>query len=172
LSTVTDPYQPVEKKYELTRKCLEVLLERQFTVNILTRSPLSLRDIDLFKQFDQVRVGLSITTNDEKIRHLFEPHSPSIQARVETLKALHKKGVRTYAFIGPMLPLDPGKLVALLDGSVGEVLIDRLNYVNKVKALYRDRQLERYLDDQYFHLYGMELKKRFEDKGIPVSVFF
>ena len=172
LSTVTDPYQPLETKYELTRRCVEVLLEYQFPVNILTRSPLCLRDMDLFKQFDRIRVGFSITTDEEKVKNVFEPRSPSIQSRIEALKALHKEGIQTYAFIGPMLPLNPGRLAALLDGSVGEVLIDRLNYVNKVKTLYRKMQLEKYLDDQYFHLYGMELKKRFENKGIPVSVFF
>jgi DNA repair photolyase len=172
LSTVTDPYQPVEKKYQVTRRCLEALLERQFPVSILTRSPLCLRDMDLFKEFKEIRVGVSITTDDEDTKNLFEPRSPSIEARVETLKALSREGIRTYVFIGPMLPLDPGRLAALLDGSVGEVLIDRLNYVNKVKTLYRNAGLEKYLDDRYFHLYGTELKKRFEARGVPVSVFF
>jgi len=84
LSTVTDPYQPIEKKYRLTRKCLEALLETQFSVNLLTRSSLCLRDMDLFKQFKNIEVGLSITTHDERIRKMFEPNSPSIQSRVNT----------------------------------------------------------------------------------------
>ena len=172
LSTVTDPYQPIEKKYQLTRRCLEVLLEHQFSVNILTRSPLCLRDIELFKKFDDIQVGLSITTHDEKIKNIFEPHSPSIRSRIEALKALHKENLRTYAFIGPMLPLDPGKLVAFLDGSIDQVLIDRLNYANKVKAIYRRAQMERYLEEGYFRVFGMELKERFEKKGVPVSIFF
>jgi DNA repair photolyase len=172
LSTVTDPYQPIERKYQLTRRCLEILLEHQFSVNILTRSPLCLRDMDLLKRFDSIRVGFSITTHDERMKDIFEPRSSSIRSRVEALKALHDEGLRTYVFIGPMLPLDPGKLVALLDGSVCEVLIDRLNYVNKVKSLYRRVQLERYLEDGYFHVFGMELRERFEKRGIPVSVFF
>ena len=50
---------------------------------------------------------------------------------------LHDEGVTTYAFIGPMLPLDPGKLLEMLTGIVDEVLIDRLNYSNKVKSIYR-----------------------------------
>jgi len=61
LSTVTDPYQPLEGNYRLTRGCLEALLDHQFSVNILTRSPLCLRDIDLFKQFKDIEVGFSIT---------------------------------------------------------------------------------------------------------------
>jgi DNA repair photolyase len=172
LSTVTDPYQPIEKKYQLTRRCLEALLEAQFTVNLLTRSPLCLRDMDLFKQFKGIEVGLSITTHDEGIKKIFEPYSPSIPSRVKALGALRKGKIRTYAFIGPMLPLDPKPMVAMLDGLIDEVLIDRMNYTNKVKSLYRKTKLDKYLDEDYFHYTGMELKERFEEKGIEVSMCY
>ena len=172
LSTVTDPYQPAEKTYRLTRKCLEALLEYQFPVSILTRSPLCLRDIDLFKRFDKIEVGFSIATHDEGIKKIFEPHSPSITSRIEALATLHEQKIGTYAFIGPMLPLEPAPLVAMLDGVVDEVLIDRMNYPNKVKALYRKANLDRYLEEGYFSLFGKELKSRFEKIGIPVSVLF
>jgi len=172
LSTVTDPYQPIEKTYQLTRKCLEALLEAQFSVNLLTRSPLCLRDMDLFKQFKNIEVGLSITTHDERIRKMFEPNSPSIHSRVDTLRTLRQEEIQTYAFVGPMLPLDPKPMVAMLDGLVDEVLIDRMNYLNKVKAIYRGAKLEEYLEEDYFHLVGMELKEGFEKKGILVSMCF
>jgi DNA repair photolyase len=172
LSTVTDPYQPIEKKYQLTRKCLEALLDAQLSVNLLTRSPLCLRDIDLFKQFKSIEVGLSITTHDEGIKKIFEPRSPSVSSRVEALRALRQEKIRTYAFIGPMLPLDPKPLVAMLDGLMDEVLIDRMNYPNKVKAIYRRARLDQYLEEDYFHLVGMELKERFEEKGVSASMVF
>jgi DNA repair photolyase len=172
LSTVTDPYQYIEKKYQLTRRCLEALLEVQLPVNLLTRSPLCLRDMDLFKQFEKIEVGFSIATHDEGIKKIFEPHSPSIDSRVKALRALHREKIRTYAFIGPMLPLDPKALVAMLDGVIDEVLIDRMNYPNKVKAIYRKARLNPYLEENYFHLVGAELKERFEKKGIPVSMVF
>jgi DNA repair photolyase len=172
LSTVTDPYQPVEKKYQLTRKCLEALLDAQFSVNLLTRSPLCLRDMDLFKQFKRIEVGFSITTHDEEVKKIFEPCSPSILSRVKALRALRHEKIATYAFIGPMLPLNPKHLVGLLDGLIDEVLIDRMNYPNKVKAIYRKAKLDRYLGEDYFHLAGMELKERFEKKGISVSMIF
>jgi DNA repair photolyase len=172
LSTVTDPYQPIEKKYQLTRKCLEALLETQFSVNLLTRSSLCLRDMDLFKQFKNIKVGLSITTHDERIRKMFEPNSPSIQSRVNTLRTLRQEKIETYAFVGPMLPLDPKPMVAMLDGLVDEALIDRMNYPNKVKAIYRQAKLEKYLEENYFHLVGMELKERFEKKGVAVAMCF
>ena len=172
LSTVTDPYQPLERNYQLTRKCLEILLDHQFPVNILTRSPLCLGDIDLLKQFESIEVGLSITTHDENIKKIFEPRSPSIRSRVNTLKTLRKEKIRTYAFIGPMLPLDPIPLMKMLEGLIDEVLIDRMNYPNKVKAIYRKAKLERYLEEDYFHLVGMELKESFEKKGVSVSMIF
>ncbi len=172
LSTVTDPYQPLEKTYQLTRRCLEALLDRQFSVNILTRSPLCLRDIDLFRQFKRIEVGLSITTHDEEMKKIFEPHSPSIQSRIKALGILRKEKIATYAFIGPLLPLDPLKLVAMLGGLIDEVLIDRMNYPNKVKAIYRRAKLDTYLEEDYFHIVGMELKESFEKLGIPVSMIF
>ncbi len=172
LSTVTDPYQPVERNYQLTRKCLMVLLEGQFSVSILTRSPLCLRDIDLFKQFEKVEVGFSITTHDERIRNIFEPHSPSIRARLKALGTLRKEGIGTYVFIGPMLPLDPKELIKMLDGLTDEVLIDRMNYPNRVKAIYREARLSQYLEEEYFHIFGKELKEGFEKKGVSVSMIF
>jgi DNA repair photolyase len=172
LSTVTDPYQPIEKKYQLTRKCLEVLLEAQFSVNLLTRSPLCLRDIDLLKQFKNIEVGFSITTHDEGVKKIFEPYSPSIHARVKALETLRQEKIPTYAFIGPMLPLDPKPLVATLGGLIDEVLIDRMNYPNKVKAIYRKAKLEKYLEEDYFHVVGTELKEGFEKKGVSVTTCF
>lgn len=172
LSTVTDPYQPLERKYQLTRRCLEALVDHQFSINILTRSPLCLRDKDLFKQSKKIEVGLSITTHDEGIKKIFEPHSPSIESRVKTLRALRKEGIETYAFIGPMLPLDPIPMVTMLEGLVDEVLIDRMNYPNKVKAIYHQAKLDEYLGENYFHLVGVELKERFEKKGISVLMCY
>jgi DNA repair photolyase len=172
LSTVTDPYQPVEGRYQLTRRCLEALLDAQFPVNLLTRSPLCLRDIDLLRQFKEIEVGFSITTHDEETKKIFEPHSPSIDSRVKALRALRREKIPTYAFIGPMLPLDPRKLVAMLEGLIDDVLIDRMNYSNKVKAIYRKNKLEPYLEENYFSLVGTELKDRFEEKGIGVTTCF
>ncbi len=69
-----------------------------------------------------------------------------------------------------MLPLDPGRLVALLDGAIDGVLIDRLNYSNKVKAIYRKAKLDRYLEEDYFHVFGNALKEGFEKVGVSVSM--
>ena len=172
IGTVTDPYQPAEKHYRITRGCLEALLERQFPINILTRSSLVVRDVDLIRQFEDISVGLSVTTDREEIKKIFEPNSPSIKSRIEALKALHEKGISTYAFIGPMLPLNPENLFNMLAGIVDEVLIDRLNYSNKVKGLYRKAGYAPYLEDAYFSQTASIMKESFERAGIPVSVIF
>ncbi|MFC1787059.1 radical SAM protein [Halobacteriota archaeon] len=82
ISGVCDPYQPLEKKYELTRRCLEVLLKSGWPVTIQTKSPLVLRDLELLREFDEIEVGLTITTADENIRKIFEPKAPPIKQRI------------------------------------------------------------------------------------------
>ncbi len=172
IGTVTDPYQPLEKKYRITRGCLEALLESPLFINILTRSPLVIRDIDLFKKLYDIEIGLSITTDKEETKKLFEPDSPSILSRVQALKKIHDAGIRTYVFIGPMLPLNPEKIVDMIAGAVDSVLVDRLNYSNKVLSIYRLFGLEDFLRHDYFSSAGLELKEKLERRGIPVSLLF
>ena len=172
IGTVTDPYQPLEKKYRITRGCLEVLLKSPLSLNMLTRSPLSVRDIDLFKKLHDIEIGLSITTDSEETKKLFEPDSPSIISRVEALRKIHDAGISTYVFIGPMLPLNSEKIVDMIAGNTDSVLIDRLNYSNKVLSIYRRYGLEDFLRHDYFSSTGLELKEKFEKKGIPVNILF
>jgi DNA repair photolyase len=172
ISTVTDPYQPLEKKHEITRRCLEALLDKQFPVDLLTRSPLCLRDMDLFRRFSHIRVGFSMSTPDENIKKIFEPWSPSIKSRARALRTLHQEKMRTYAFVGPLLPMDSKGMVQMLEGVVDEVLIDKMNYPNKVKRLYHQNGMEDYLKEDYFNVIGHDLKERFEKKGIPVTMIF
>ena len=101
LSSASDPYQPVEAKYRLTRRCLEVLLRHDFPVSILTRSPLVLRDLDILKRFGWIRVGMSITT--VPVRR-FEPGVPPLERRINTLKKLNEAGIQTYVSLAPVIP--------------------------------------------------------------------
>lgn len=104
LGSVTDAYQPLERKYHLTRAILETLLRYDFPISILTKSDLVLRDLDLLKHFSDCEVGLTITSMDESVTQHFEPYASTPQKRVETLEILHQNGITTYAFIGPILP--------------------------------------------------------------------
>ena len=149
ISGVCDPYQPLEAKYKLTRLCLEILAQNNWPVIIQTRSPLVLRDIDVLKEAKDFEVGLSITTADEGIRELFEPHAPPINDRIDALDELHKAGIRTYAMIAPMLPGAEG-LGELLKGKIDYLLIDRMNY-HYADWVYRKYGLEDELTDDFFH---------------------
>src|SRR3989344_6271895 len=99
LSSVTDPYHPIEIKYKITRKVLEILLKHQFHTSILTKSDLVKRDIDLLKQFKECEVGFSFLSFDDKHRKDFEPVASSPQRRLDAMKKLKKNGIKIYAFI-------------------------------------------------------------------------
>jgi len=103
LSTVTDPYQPLESKLQLTRKCLEVLSAHDFPVSIQTKSNLVLRDVDLIEpgKFD---VGVTITTMDEDLAGKIEPRSSSPDARAQVLEEFASRGLETWLFLGPIIP--------------------------------------------------------------------
>ncbi len=104
LSSVTDPYLPQEGTYKLSRKILKVLSDYEFPVSILTKSPLVLRDLDVISDLKDVEVGFSISGLDSIWLSHFEPRAPSIKSRLTALKRLSEEGIRTYAFISPILP--------------------------------------------------------------------
>ncbi|MBY0358021.1 MAG: radical SAM protein [Candidatus Obscuribacterales bacterium] len=147
-SSATDPYQYLELKYRLSRRCLEELKRYQPAKLILhTRSHLILQDIDLLQSFGKsLRVGVSITTDNESVRAEFEPKAPSIKRRLELIEKLHKKGIKVHASLAPLLPCDPERLVTLLTPYVDRIWIDQMHWkeVNN-----RPQLLEKYQD--FFH---------------------
>ena len=170
ISGVCDPYQPLEAQYQLTRQCLEILVQNNWPVVIQTRSPLVIRDIDILRGAPGLEVGFSITTAEDNIRKLFEPHAPPINARLEALEVLHKAGIRTYAMIAPMLPGAEG-LGESLKGKIDYVLIDRMNYHN-ADWVYRKYRLEDKLTDDFFHSAGRELAYACQKYGIDCNLTF
>ncbi|HPL92831.1 MAG TPA: radical SAM protein [bacterium] len=105
IASVTDPYLPLERKYQLTRRVLEKLIPLRPKLGIQSKSDLIVRDIDLLKQFVDCEVGLTITTLDEKLQQELEPTASSPERRIKALEELHQAGLKTYVFIGPILPL-------------------------------------------------------------------
>jgi len=105
IGTVTDPYQPIEKRYKLTRSILQVLIDYRNPVSILTKSDLVLRDIDLLKKFKDVDVDFTITTLNEKWKKFTEPNSPTIKQRLEAMEKLTKEGITVLAMMGPYWPV-------------------------------------------------------------------
>jgi DNA repair photolyase len=165
-----DPYQPLEREYEITRKCLQIFCENGWPVTIQTKSPLVLRDLDILKNFENVEVGFTITTASEKIRKIFEPYAPSIQARINALEKLKKANISTYAMIGPILP-KAEKLVEMLKGKVDYVLVDRMNY-HYADHVYKKHNLEFAMSNDFFYEKKEEFAKAFKKEGIRCEILF
>lgn len=170
LSSVTDPYQPLEGKYELTKKCLEILLAHDFPITILTRSPLVTRDIDLLKKFNECTVGVSVTTNDDAVKNMFEPLTPPFRTRMETLKKLHDSGLKTYAFIGPMLQMDARIVGEAVAQNVDFVFIDKVNYPQLWKRIAEKNDIQ--LTNEYFERTRDELMDIMKEHGVKVNALF
>lgn len=170
VSGLCDPYQPLERRYNLTRKCLEILLKRGWPVTIQTKSPLVLRDIDLLKGCGNVEVTLTITTADERIRQIFEPKAPSIRERLEVLEKLHSAGVKTCVMIAPLLP-KAEDLVKAIAGKADYVLVDRMNY-HYADWVYRRYGLEHAMTNEFFQHKKMEIAKLLERVGIHYDFEF
>jgi len=170
MSGTCDPYQPLEKKYELTKKCLMALSKHAWPVTVQTKSSLVNRDVDLLKKINDLEVGVTITTADDGIRKVFEPNSPPISERIETLMKLRSAGINTFAMIAPLLPKAEG-LAALLRRRTNYVLIDKMNY-HYADWVYRKFKLQYAMTDDFFASKKKELASAFEKERIPCQVLF
>ncbi len=124
-SSVTDPYQPIEKKLELTRQLLQELIPFQPRLVMQTRAPLITRDLDVLQQFERVQVNMTVTTDDEAVRKAFEGFCPSNTARLKAIAKVHAAGLLAVVTLTPLLPVrDPYKLAQqLLDTGVSHFII-------------------------------------------------
>ncbi|RLF93230.1 radical SAM protein [Thermococci archaeon] len=169
ISSVTDAYQPLERKYEITRKCLNVLSKYDFPVTFLTKSDLILRDLDLIEQMNS-KVGFTFTTIDENIRKIFEPRASSIEKRLDALENIENK----YIFFGPILPLFSDTeekireaFIKFEEKNVKRLYIDKMNlYPNVWKRMkeFLDRKtVTEYQKIKNSEEYPILLKKRISD---------
>ena len=132
LSTVTDPYQPLEAKLELTRKCLEILSKHDFPISIQTKSSLVLRDVDLVvpEKFD---VGVTITTMDRGLASKIEPKASPPDSRAQVLGEFSSRGVKTWIFLGPIIPEvndsedSLRKIIEIAGRTKSRLMYDKLN---------------------------------------------
>ena len=103
VSSACDGWQPLEKQWELTRECCRLLTEHGFAVHALTKRPLVLRDLDVFRP-GLSRVGTTITTPDARLARLWEPECVTPEDRWGILRAAHRAGLETSVMFGPLLP--------------------------------------------------------------------
>ncbi|MDO4583029.1 MAG: radical SAM protein [Planctomycetia bacterium] len=140
LSSVTDAYNPFEKKYEITRRILEALLPLGAKIRILTKSDLVLRDMDLFQQFSSLQITFSMNSLDDSFRKIFEPYASPVAQRLQALRTLYDKGFATAIFMSPIFPAisDFEALIHETRSFVDEFWFENL----KLRNLYRQRILD------------------------------
>lgn len=166
---LTDPYQPIERRYRITRQCLEVLVETDLAPVVLTRAPRILDDLELFKRFRRALVGFSIPTDSDDIRKIFEPRADPVEERFEALRAFHAAGVRTFAVIQPVLPMDVDRLVDQIAPFVRFVRLDRLYVGERVRHLYDEHGLQAYATEAYADETIDRLTRAFRGRGVIVD---
>ena len=122
-----DGWQPIERRYRLTRECCRLLLEAGFRLNVLTKNKLVLRDLDVFAGKD-VSVGVTITSADPVVAKLWEPGASSVSDRVEVVKQGKAAGLKTTMMFGPLLPAisDTPEALRALFKLASEANVDRI----------------------------------------------
>ena len=166
LGTNTDPYQWVEGRYRITRAVWEALLEARNPCSVLTKSPLLLRDLDLFRELNErtrFAASLSIPTLDEKAWRATEPATPSPRKRIEAVAALREAGIETGVLIAPLMPGindSPAQVNEILElcGEAGATSIGgiALHLRGEVRSIFFDwlRQYRPDLVPRYEKLYA------------------
>ncbi|MBN2603899.1 MAG: radical SAM protein [Candidatus Thermoplasmatota archaeon] len=173
ISTVTDSYQPLEKKYKITRYCLEQLLKYDFPICIQTKSLLVNRDVDLITKFSDAEVMVSIGTSDDEQRLLLEPRSSSISDRLEVLKKFSETGVKTSVFFGPIYPtVSLKQAIDLIDKFVesgaSEIMIDSLHMKPGIEQIIKNSLTSRQDLLKFFPTDKIGLKNRFMELKAPI----
>jgi DNA repair photolyase len=177
ISTVTDPYQPLEQKYFLTRYCLEQLLKVDFPIHIQTKSALVTRDIDLVSRFSESQVMMSIATVHDEQRKALEPLSSSIQERLQSLRTYADVGVKTSVFFGPVYPTTsleaiPSILDTFQESGATEIWIDMLRlkpriWENIQKGLKQNQEVFRVFSKNVFEnkKYYLNIREEIQKRG-------
>ena len=136
ISSVTDPYQPMEEEFERTKTLLKQLSGADVKLSILTKSDLILRDLDLLKTFPDVRVSFSINTLDEEFKKDMDD-AVSIKRRLKAMKTLYDNGIRTTCFISPIFPeiTDVSSIINQTKDYCNLIWLENLNLRGNYKAV-------------------------------------
>src|SRR6202163_1969692 len=155
IGTNTDPYQPIERRYKIMRRILEVLDSAGHPVGIVTKSALVLRDLDILARMakrDLVKVAVSVTTLDAKLARTMEPRASTPPRRLEALRQLVKAGVPTSTLVAPIIP-------AINDAEI-ERILEAVAATGARHAGYVLLRLPLEIRD----LFGQWLKENFPDR--------
>ena len=162
IGTNTDPYQPIERKYEIMRGILEVLDRAGHPVGIVTKSALVTRDIDILSRMARrglVKVALSVTSLDPKLARTMEPRAATPPRRIEAIRRLSEAGIPTSVMVAPVIPaINDAEIERILDAAhaagareAGYVL---LRLPLEVRDLFREWVMENF-PDRYRHVFKL-----------------
>jgi DNA repair photolyase len=162
IGTNTDPYQPIERRYKIMRRILEVLDAAGHPVGIVTKSALVLRDLDILARMakrDLVKVALSVTTLDPQLARTMEPRAATPPRRLETLRQLVKAGVPATVMVAPVIPaLNDDEIERILE-AVAAAGVRHAGYVLlrlplEVRDLFREWLMTNF-PDRYRHVFKL-----------------
>jgi DNA repair photolyase len=167
IGTNTDPYQPIERRYEIMRQVLEVLEAAGHPVGIVTKSTLVLRDIEILARMAKrnlVKVAISVTTLDPKLARVMEPRAPTPSRRIEALRQLSAAGIPTAVMVAPIVPaINDAEIERILDAAAA-VGVSGAGYVMlrlplEVRDLFREWLIANY-PDRYRHVFKLVREMR------------
>ena len=167
IGTNTDPYQPIERRYEIMRQILEVLERAGHPVGIVTKSTLVLRDVEILARMAKrnlVKVAISVTTLDPKLARVMEPRAPTPARRIEALRQLSAAGVPTAVMVAPIVPaINDAEIERILDAAAA-VGVSGAGYVMlrlplEVRDLFREWLMANY-PDRYRHVFKLVREMR------------
>jgi DNA repair photolyase len=162
IGTNTDPYQPIERRYQIMRRILEVLERVGHPVGIVTKSALVLRDLDILARMakrDLVKVAISVTTLDPKLARVMEPRAATPPRRLDALHELVKAGVPASALVAPVIPaINDAEIERILE-AIAETGVRHAGYVLlrlplELKDLFREWLIENF-PDRYRHVINL-----------------
>ena len=187
-SSVTDPYQPVERRFRATRSLLKILRDYPFPVEILTKSSLVQRDLDVISEIDEAEIGMTVTFWNDETRRVFEPGASPTQERIETLALFNDAGLPTYAFLGPLIPYlgeeDMELLLNSLADKVSRVLVDRLNIKAGNWGMIKETLERNYPDkladiqeasmepSSYYEALRRKIRNQIGKRAMPAEILF
>lgn len=186
LSSVTDCYNPYEKKYCLTRNILKELVDVDCELSISTKSALIVRDLDILTKLKNVKVAFSINTLSEDFKGIMD-NAASITARLTALKKCYDAGIYTILFMSPIFPLitDYQEIIESTKEYVSEYWFEDLNlrgpYKKEILKIIKDQYPQHYSvyeniyinnDRTYFYSLGTKINEYCEEKGVKYKIYF
>lgn len=185
-SSVTDPYQPIEKKYKLTRKILKKLVGSKADICIMTKSDLITRDIEILRKFKNCTAGISLSTLNPTESKRLEPSASPPEKRITAVKELHNAGISNFIFISPIFPeiTNWRNIVTETKDFVDEFWFENLNirpaYWGNIKNYintYHPNLMEKYKEinkrgGDYWNKKEQEIKTFCKTQNIPHKIYF